>query len=63
MVGCGGMAGHHALGYAELTSKAPGLAVIDAVCDADAARAQAVAARLGEFQPMPTANTEAARNL
>jgi predicted dehydrogenase len=63
MVGCGGMAGHHARSYAELAGKAPGLALIDAVCDVDAARARAMAARLGEFQPTPAAYTEVARLL
>ena len=63
LIGCGGMAGHHVRSWGELAQKAPGLAVIDAVCDVDEARARAMAARLGEFQTPPPVYTDVARLL
>ena len=53
IIGCGGMARRHTRSLAEVARKAPGLFIVDAVCDVDEARARALRQEVTAFQAEP----------
>lgn len=64
IIGCGGMARRHVRSFTEVAQKAPGLYVIEAVCDVEEERAQGLSEQIGSWQGQaPSVYTEVPRLL